>query len=154
MEHQTSNRPNHEFNWVKKLYFYTVFAVTLFIIGVSGCVLIYSSAIRFVFTDLQNKPYISYEECKNNFNYYDNSFPPVMPYPDNGVKIGSENLPNSMMAPTQPTPAPQLNNDEKKACADKRKSIEYQQVALSTGLSLLISGIILAIHLALFRNKK
>ena len=149
MEHQASNKQNHEFNWVKKLYFYTVFAVTLFIIGVSGCVLIYSSAVRFVFTDLQNKPYISFEECKNNFSYYDSGLSM-----DNGVKMSSYTDGNSMMAPTQPTPAPQLTNDEKKACADKRKSIEYQQVALSTGLALLVSGIILTIHLALFRNKK
>ena len=149
MDHQVSNKQNHEFNWVRKLYFYTVFAVTFFIIGVSGCVLIYSSAIRFVFTDLQTKPYISYEECKNNFNYYDSRSSM-----DKGVKMSSSTDGNSMLTPEQPTPAPQLTNDDKKTCADKRISVEYQQVALSTGLSLLISGIILAIHLALFRNKK
>ncbi len=145
MEHPSSKQ-NSEFNWVKRIYFYLILASTISVIAVTSCVLIYSSAVRFVFTDLQTRPYISYEDCKSNFNYYEPSMP--TPYEGDGVKFGES------MTPAQPVVNPQLTNDEKKTCADKKISIEYQQVALSTGLAILIAGSILAIHIYLFKFRK
>jgi len=134
METTKHENKHNNFNWVKNLYFYLVLAGTILTIAISVFSLTYSSAIRFVFTDLQNKPYISYETCKNGANYY-----PTSPVESSDSKKIEEQ---------------KLSSDEQKACADKQLNTEYQQTLLSTSLAILVAGIILTIHLVIFKNKK
>ena len=136
MEHN-STKPNY--NWVKNLYFYVILAGTILTIAIAAFALTYSSLVRFVFTDLQNKPYISYEECKNNFNYFKNE-PPVMPTSPSSTDLNTK------------ANTPDLTQDEQKNCANKRINTEYQTTLLSSGLAILVAGIILSIHLYLFRK--
>lgn len=128
------NKPNN-FNWVKSVYFYLILACTIFTIALSSTVLIYTSTIRFILTDLQNKPYISYESCKNGANYYESG-----PLPE--------------MDSSDKTREQKLSSEEQKTCSDKQLNIEYQQTLLSTSLAILVAGIILTIHLVIFKKKK
>jgi hypothetical protein len=133
--HNQTNKAVAKYDWVKNLYFYIILAGTILALGISSFILIYSSAVRFVFTDLQTRPYISYEQCKNNLNYYYSG--PVTDF--EAKKVSDE---------------PKLSDQEQKDCANKQINTEYQQTLLSTSLAILVAGIILITHLYVFKFRK
>ena len=123
-------------SWVKQLYYYLVLGFSILALSIGSYGFIRSNLTRFVFTEVDDFSYSYYPDAKCQAL--------------NNVQQIPADLSDSQLKQAQPT----TDNTQLRAeCETKARNRQYQTDMLNSILTLLIAGVVLALHLKFLKLK-